>query len=345
MASRLRVPNLDTTLGAAFLGSIFAAILYGGVCIQSFIYFRRSKTDRIYFRMIIGALWALDSLHLAFVTHALYYYLIKSYSNPLALLAPNWSIMSQVFVTCISNVTMRAIYCRRVWKLSHNIFVVVLIALTTLLTFSSGISFGILGWAEGTFARLHNISYLMYTSLASAVAADALIATSICVSLSRSRTGFKKTDSMVTVLMLYAINSSECHSSGPLFLSLILILRGLGGLTSICSLACFITYAVWPLEFIFIAIYFCLSKLFLNSLLAMLNGRTSLKNKVTVVNGDGSFNFSTNLLSNLSSQSASTKAVDYPSFASKDVYAMDKVPKSPTMTITVNRHVETSSAV
>ncbi|KAJ3516516.1 hypothetical protein NLJ89_g1079 [Agrocybe chaxingu] len=332
MASRLRIPNLDTTLGAAFLGSIFAAVLYGGVCIQSFIYFRRSKTDRIYFRAIIGALWALDSLHLAFVTHALYYYLIKNYSNPLALLSLNWSIMSQVYVTDLLSESLEASVSSSyvptgsdLAVVSHNIFVVVLIALTTLLTFSSGIAFGILGWEEGTFARLHNISYLMYTSLASAVAADVLIATSICVSLSRSRTGFKKTDSMVTVLMLYAINSS--------------------GLTSICSLACFITYAIWPLEFIFIAIYFCLSKLFLNSLLAMLNGRTSLKNKVTLVTGDGSFNLSTNVSSKLSSQSASTKAVDYPSFASKDMYAMDNVQKSPTMAITVNRHVETSSAV
>jgi len=60
--------------------------------------------------------------------------------------------------------------------------------------------------------------------------------------------------------MLYAINS--------------------GLLTTICAAACLITYAVWPSEFIFIGVYFTLSKLFLNSLLATLNGREGLQNKL-----------------------------------------------------------------
>ncbi|KAF8193390.1 hypothetical protein BJ912DRAFT_960967, partial [Pholiota molesta] len=102
--------------------------------------------------------------------------------------------------------------------------------------------------------------FLAHFSLGSALAADIIIATSLCVSLSRSRTGFKKTDSIVTILMLYAINS-------------------------ICSAACLITYAIWPHEFTFIGIYVCLSKR------DMLNGRKSLKRRVNGVS-DSPFPFS-----------------------------------------------------
>jgi hypothetical protein len=31
-----------------------------------------------------------DTIQLAFVTHALYYYMVTNYDNPIALLYPNW---------------------------------------------------------------------------------------------------------------------------------------------------------------------------------------------------------------------------------------------------------------
>src|SRR5277367_2382203 len=68
--------------------------------------------------------------------------------------------------------------------------------------------------------------WLFYSSLAAAVACDSLIAVSLCVLLVRSRTGYKRsvlvffihccchsflrsrTDSLLTVLMLYSINTT-----------------------------------------------------------------------------------------------------------------------------------------
>ncbi|KAF8963151.1 hypothetical protein BDZ97DRAFT_1051936 [Flammula alnicola] len=341
--------DLDNTLGAAFLGNIIAGVLYGITCLQTYVYYKKSQGDHISFRVLIYALWVLDTFHLALVTHALYFYLIKSYSNPLALLSPNWSIISQVFVTCVSDLVVRAIYGRRVWMISHNIFVSVLVSITSAAAFgepfkivtmlcltnyvsrrrncfrSPGVSirmqsslqpprvknFLLYSFLEKTFANFSHISYLIYIALGSAVAADILIATSLCISLSRSRTGFKKTDSMVTALMLYAINSSV--------------------LTTVCSAACFITYTIWPAQFTFIGIYFCLSKLFLNSLLAMLNGRKALKRRVNVLS-DSPFHFS----------NASTRPAEFvTSFLSnKEAYPMESAPPSP-MVINVNTQAET----
>jgi hypothetical protein len=147
-----------------------------------------------------------------------------------------------------------------VWIFSRSLVIFLVIAATSVVTFGSGIAFTALAFRDKmAFASFPRISYLMYISLGTAVAADIIIASALCVLLLRSRTGFKTTDSMLTVLMSYAINACV--------------------LTTVCAAACFVTYTIWPKEFIFIGIYFCLSKLFFNSLLAMLNQRSSLKKK------------------------------------------------------------------
>ncbi|OJT07732.1 hypothetical protein TRAPUB_1376 [Trametes pubescens] len=108
-----------------------------------------------------------------------------------------------------------------------------------------------------SFADLFEVSTILYISLGSGVLADVLIAASMCVLLAQRRTGFSRTDSIVRVLTMYSINT--------------------GALTSLCALLCLVSYATMPTNFVFIAFYFILPKLFLNSLLATLNARRPLR--------------------------------------------------------------------
>jgi len=128
----------------------------------------------------------------------------------------------------------------------------------------TGIGFVLSGFAIGSFQKLIRYSWLLYCALSASVLADALIAGSLCISLQQSRSGFKATDSLVNILVLYSINT--------------------GLLTSICATACFITFSIWPNQFVYMGIYFTLSKLYVNSLLAMLNSRTALRERNSGVN-------------------------------------------------------------
>jgi hypothetical protein len=83
--------------------------------------------------------------------------------------------------------------------------------------------------AQCIFIKLLYQVYL-YTSLGCGVASDILVASSLCVGLSKSRTGFKRlvnfiisapslnsvaphrTDGLIHLLMAYAINTSESHA-------------------------------------------------------------------------------------------------------------------------------------
>ncbi|KAF9007462.1 hypothetical protein BDQ17DRAFT_216761 [Cyathus striatus] len=251
--------ELNSTLGAIFLGNIGAAILYGITTLQTFSYYKNCQKDGAMFRLLIGFLWILDSIHMSFMTHGVYQYLVVDFSNPLALMMPTWSLLSQIFVTCISDFIVRSVFTRRIWLLSgHNHFLCICIMITSLFVVASGFAFACKAFVLRSFANMiREESWMLYAGLGSAVVADGLV-TVRCAS-SCNEVALVSRHSVVNILMIYSINT--------------------GLLTSVCAAASFITYAIWPDEFIYMGIYFALSKLYVNSLLAVLNSRASLRER------------------------------------------------------------------
>ncbi|PPQ95697.1 hypothetical protein CVT26_008380 [Gymnopilus dilepis] len=257
---------LDDTLGAAFLGCLAAAILYGVTSVQTFLYFQGHPIkDGRFFKLAIFGLWAVDTIHIAFTAHGMYYYLVTSFGKFEVLLAPTWSLLAGVYLTNISDITVRCFFAMRVYLLCGRsrpvlrIVLPVIIIILALLVFITGNAFASKGFVLKTFARLNDVSFYLYTSFAAAVVADTLVALSLCTLLFNSRTGIKRTDSVVKVMMAFVINT--------------------GLLTSVCAMGCLVTYAIWPDKFIFMGLYFALSKLYVNSLLASLNARSSLRTR------------------------------------------------------------------
>ncbi|KAF8645854.1 hypothetical protein AX16_007512 [Volvariella volvacea WC 439] len=262
----IHLPNLDTTLGAAFLGNTFAIALYGVTTLQTIVYIRNSHRDWLPFRLLIVFLWILDTLHSAFTTHGLYFYLITNYANPIAIASPTWTLLAQVYITCISDFIVRSVFTRRIWVLSgRRYFLPMVIMLITCFVFATGVGFATRGFQDITFARLTAHSeWMLYSALGAGVVADVLIAGSLCILLYKNHTGFQRADSLVNILIIYSINT--------------------GLLTTICAAGCFITFAIWPYEFIFMGIYFSLGKLYLNSLLGLLNSREALRDQLVGTN-------------------------------------------------------------
>ncbi|KAF9471997.1 hypothetical protein BDN70DRAFT_515464 [Pholiota conissans] len=240
------------------------------------MYFHDCKEDGRVLRCLIIFLWILDTIHLAFTSHGLYFYLVTSFGDYAVLLAPTWAILAQVYVTNLSDLIVRGFFAIRVSILCGErrllgIVLPVIITVLSLTVFSFGCGFASRSFILKTYAKMNEASYMLYASFATAVVADTLVAVSLCTLLIQSRTGFRRTDSIVTKLMAFSINT--------------------GLLTSIAAIACFVTYAIWPQRFIFMGIYFALSKLYVNSLLASLNARSSLRSQSTEVSNAGSKHF------------------------------------------------------
>ncbi|CCM04218.1 uncharacterized protein FIBRA_06385 [Fibroporia radiculosa] len=264
--------SLAPTLGACYIGTVFAAILYGVTNVQTYMYYKRYKRDPTILKFLVFILWVLDGLHQAFITHAFYNYAIIDFADPLAAMVPEWSVMAHVFVGSTSDTIVRGLFCQRVFLLSgRNYLITVAIAIGTLVVFGSSYAFGIKGFSLSDYFDLTSITWFIYTSLISGIVTDLLIATSLCVLLSQRRTAFNRTNSVIRLLMIYSINT--------------------GALTTICSIICLVIYATKPIstKFVFIAVYFVLPKLYLNSLLATLNARQSLRDRKAYTSSGGSF--------------------------------------------------------
>ncbi|KAH7928406.1 hypothetical protein BV22DRAFT_1126548 [Leucogyrophana mollusca] len=279
--------DLNKTYGALFIGATLAAVLFGLTNVQAFVYFQNHRGSGItFFKLVIYYLWVLDAIHLSFVTHMIHYYLINNYANPLALPVIVWSFQAQVVVDVL------IVYAIHLWtvhpapldmedrgsfRLSWHTVVVVLASGTsshgflpllsadcvpTPVTQPSPLrSFGLCGYQCHVFTDLISIEWSLYLTLGSMSVVDMLIAASMCYLLSTARTGFSRTDSFLTKLMAYILNT--------------------GLLTSLCSLTVVITCAAMPRNFVFLGVDFVCVKLYVNAFVALLNARYYLQNDST----------------------------------------------------------------
>ncbi|KAG1879080.1 hypothetical protein F4604DRAFT_552315 [Suillus subluteus] len=233
------IPQLDIgrTFGALFIAVTLAAVLFGLCSGQAFIYFQtHSGTGMTLYKLAVIWLWILDALHLALITHCVYYYLVINYTNVSVLTEIVWSFKLQIIFEVFIVYGVNLLYAYRIWIISKGQSKTLRLPIIC-----------------HVFSDLLNAEWTTFMTLGSIAFTDIVIASSLCYLLATSRTGFSSTDSLITKLMAYIINT--------------------GCLTSICSMAAIITCAVMPTNFIFLAIEFLLAKLYVNSFLALLNAR------------------------------------------------------------------------
>ncbi|KAL0959241.1 hypothetical protein HGRIS_014514 [Hohenbuehelia grisea] len=260
MQAALAAQKYDTTLGSLLIGGLLALALWGITCVQTFNYFSRGSNDQPRFRVLIGILWCFDTFDAALNAHVLYYYMVTHYAKPLAVIgAPAWSIIVHVLMTSIIDFIIRSLFCRRVYRLSGNWILTGWIIAISLLDFIAGIVITAQAFQIKSFLELNKLSTMFYINFAAGTVSDASVAFALCYYLYKSRTGFTRTDSLIRVLMLYIINTG-----------LVVALDATLGM---------VMYIAMPDNFIFLAFYLLLSKLYLNSYLASLNAREGLREK------------------------------------------------------------------
>ncbi|KAG1822498.1 uncharacterized protein BJ212DRAFT_1476925 [Suillus subaureus] len=264
--------SIGKTFGALFIGVTIAAVfvsdlpvmqsnlLFGLSNVQAFVYFQTHRgTGTIFYKLAIICLWILDALHLALIVHCVYYYLVINYTNVGALTEIVWSFKLQIVVEVFIIFGVHLLYLYRIWIMSKGRSRTLPITVGIVTILNSGVAIALI-WALyqcHVFSDLVKIEWSTFLTLGTITFADFVVASSLCYLLAISRTGFSSTDSLITKLMVYIINT--------------------GCLTSICSMTAMITCAVMPTNFIFLAIEFLLAKflfqVYVNSFLALLNAR------------------------------------------------------------------------
>ncbi|KAF5335009.1 hypothetical protein D9611_009922 [Ephemerocybe angulata] len=255
------VISIHETFGAGLIGALVNAMMYGLTTLQTYIYYLHYSKDGRTNRFLVGLIWAIDTIHTGLVCWCIYHYLVSHYNNPEGLKVGHWtlftSILCNVFISCI----VQGFFTVRIHQLAPARTKWWLSGVLGFLVFAH-LVFGILTVAycfiKKDFDKLSDFTLFAATPFAAtAVLADVLIAGSLCVLLHGSRTGFRSTDTIVTTLIVYAVNRCLLTAASAIVEVIVFSLR---------------SYALW-----YLAIDFVIGKLYANSFLASLNSRKAIR--------------------------------------------------------------------
>ncbi|KAK0216618.1 hypothetical protein EDD85DRAFT_869657 [Armillaria nabsnona] len=258
---------LGWTLGAIYVGVTIAAVFYGITILQTVVYYKEYPDDSWLFRYGVALLWILDTFHVAISTHALYFYLVESFGNYIQVLKIIWSFQLQLVVNMLIVVGVQGLYAVRIWKFGRNYHKVLpwLIFLAVAACLGAGMYGAYEMYTLSSYLEISRISTAIYVVFSTAVAADFCIAATMCYYLHRgrsmARSSTTSTTKIIVGLMRFAVMS--------------------GLTTSACSLFTLVAYIAWPNSLVFLAADFILPKLYINSLLAMLNARSAQRRAET----------------------------------------------------------------
>ncbi|KAK0200706.1 hypothetical protein DFS33DRAFT_1354270 [Desarmillaria ectypa] len=261
----VQIPLLGATFGVILVGAILSAILFGVSNLQSVWYFKQYPNDWWFYRVAVAVIWVLDALDVAISTHALYFLLVETRIVGRFLTMDQleiiWSCKLHILLSTFFKVAVQAVYAVRLWKAQQHLHKVIpwFVALITACNAGTGMYlvhglYGISGFSE-----VPTIGSAIIALFSTSTAVDFIVSIAMCYYLNRSRTAsiFPNTIAMLVALMR------------------LILISGL--VTSVCSTAVLITFLIWPHTLIFIGIDFMLPRLFINSLLAMLNARKELR--------------------------------------------------------------------
>ncbi|KAF5367897.1 hypothetical protein D9757_011249 [Collybiopsis confluens] len=250
----LAMEALDNTFGATLIGVIVAGVLLGVSLSQTYYYFSQ-QSDTPAIRSLVAAIVFFEVVHQIMISHSVYYYLVTNYNKPYALVAVIWSLLTEVFFNGFTAFSVQSFLTWRIWKLSQNNLLTAVIMFLVLAEFGKMCRCLV---RVKTFADLAaDLKGLSITVNALAAAGDVLIAGTLTFLMQTSKTGFSRSDTMLNKLTLFAVTT--------------------GALTSLCAVASLVSILAAPNTFIYVSFFFCMGRLYTNSLLATLNARKMIR--------------------------------------------------------------------
>ncbi|KAH9039808.1 hypothetical protein EDB85DRAFT_222314 [Lactarius pseudohatsudake] len=275
------VADIRNSFGAAFVGLLVSTMLFGLTIAQTWFYFWNYRhRDTKLLKLFIAFLRFMDASHTITCAYVIYWYLILNFGNVESLRDSIWAMDVSIIFSVIIGSSVQLYYARRVYALTRSIILLILIVvvivvgsgkcscyplgctsvITSLRVFVGAALYLVAKqFALKRFSGAHSYVWPSYTTVGAVALADGLVATSMCWSLYRRRTGFAKTDSIILTLMVYSINS--------------------GLLTSVLGITAIICFVTLPTTMVSLALSWVLTKCYLNSLLAMLNSRNYVRDR------------------------------------------------------------------
>ncbi|KAJ7804857.1 hypothetical protein B0H13DRAFT_2388126 [Mycena leptocephala] len=241
---------------------------------QTYFYFVEYPKDKVWLKLLVSALWVLNTLHSALLFHLVYHYLILNAFDLFELSQNVWSLPASIIVHLIMAFLIMTYFLSVIFQCPYSCpirlqgFLIVIAgsgskpSLRWWLAVPNGIvifvyiGFGIVVdlFETPTLVDLTAYAKISFLPLvATQAGADSMMATSLCFVLFNHRSGFRRTNSLLLASAMHAIHFI-CFLSGTAMIALLMI-------------------AIKPDSMIYIGPQFVISGLYTNALMATLNSR------------------------------------------------------------------------
>ncbi|KAJ7845076.1 hypothetical protein B0H13DRAFT_2676044 [Mycena leptocephala] len=252
-------PGINLILGPVIIGIIINTFIFGVVFTQAVTYYTsaRHKKDSWAIKGLVSWALLLDTFHSCAVMSVLWAYCITHFGDVNYLRTTPWAYPTTPIFSASASVPIQIFLAFRVKRLSNSwpIFCVL-----STLSIASGIMAFISAIRAVQVSNIKDFAALIPVVdawLALSVLCDLSLTTLLFVFLRRSRTGFAKTDNLITRLIIQSIETASFST-----------------LNSIMDLITFTVLQNTNFHFIFALLS---GRMYTNTLLATLNSRDKLR--------------------------------------------------------------------
>ncbi|KAH8826021.1 hypothetical protein DL96DRAFT_1682033 [Flagelloscypha sp. PMI_526] len=256
------LPKFDGTIGAMEIGILLNVLLCGTLTIQSYTYYTRFSQDHPFLRWLVLTVRIIEIAHTGTLCHTLYTVTVSFFGNPTTLIHPPHSLLVTVTFGGISTAIVQGFLALRVWRLVNLLWLAIICWIFTAIRLMGCLTLTITGWHMTSLPEYKSkFDWILVTLLVVSMTNDLVVTGGLCFTLYRSRKkAQKKMTRVIDKLIGWTLES--------------------GLLTSICGMLVVITFFASPNTFAWIGIYVISPKFFSNSLLAILNGRSNLRQDI-----------------------------------------------------------------
>ncbi|KAI1792696.1 hypothetical protein LXA43DRAFT_1130257 [Ganoderma leucocontextum] len=255
--------GVKESLACLTIGTVVSTGLYAITILQADVYFRKNgeHSTTSHMRSFVAFLFVLDTISMVLTVCGLYEYVVTDHPS------------LEDGVSVLIGTLTQLVFAQRLWALSkRNVALVSGIAILALCSFGA--------WINIVVTKEHSIeactliqvsgyqclcistrlvisipSGLTGIATGTSVVCDVAIVAALCYYLRSRKTGFKRTDSMISRLIMYAVNR--------------------GVLTAVCQAGEMITTVALPGRFVFIPFALLTRRLYCNTLFATINAQKS----------------------------------------------------------------------
>ncbi|KAF8553140.1 hypothetical protein OG21DRAFT_1414869, partial [Imleria badia] len=247
----------DRMIGTLLVGIFLNTYLYGLVTYQFAAYYRTKFNDRPAVKYMVLFLFILDTVHSISVIYMAWSYTVTNYDNPAALAVAEWPYTFTPIATALAALVTQLYLGFRIWRMTSSRILYGVVILLAIPSFILGMACSIEAWIIKVLSELPRITPLVIAWLSMQVVVDTFITVTLIFVFSRSRTGFRKTDTVLNRLIRGAIQT--------------------GLFAGIFSMGDLISFLVLPTTNFYGMFAIPIGRIYTNTLLDTLLARESLK--------------------------------------------------------------------